>query len=90
MVTQNSSNISHDRASLSALLRESDCWIVFTKKDGSKRTMLASLRPEEIGDYEKKTDRVRAVNEDILPVWDIEAGAWRSVVIDNILSVEVS
>lgn len=88
MDTHNLSNFS--RSDVSKLLRESDCWVVFTKKDGTKRTMLASLRSEVIGDYEKKTGRTRPVNEDILPVWDIEADAWRSIVVDNIISVEAS
>jgi hypothetical protein len=40
--------------------------------------------------YEKKTDRVRSVrepNDNILPVWDLEAGAWRSVNIDTIENI---
>lgn len=95
MATQTSSNGSspnqtYSRSELSAILHESDCWVVFNKKDGSKRTLLASLRPEVIQAYERKTDRVKTVNEDILPVWDIEARAWRSITIGSIISVEIS
>ena len=71
------------------LLRASNAEIVFTKKDGTKRLMKCTLREGEIVQYEKKTERVVKANDSILPVWDLEAAAWRTINIDTIESVKV-
>lgn len=61
--------------------------ITFTKKDGTERVMKATLQADVITPYEKKTDRVKTVNEDILSVWDLDKDAWRSVTISSITSM---
>ena len=71
------------------LLRTQYAEIVFTKKDGSKRLMKCTLRESEIVQYEKKTDRIVKENDSILPVWDLEAAAWRTINLDTIESVQV-
>lgn len=75
--------------SVRELLRNNYVEIIFTKKDGSKRTMKCTLREGEIIPYEKKTERTAKVNDSILAVWDLEAAAWRTVNINTIESVRV-
>ena len=78
-----------DKADLSQLLRESNAEITFTKKDGTKRIMKCTLREGVAIPYEKKTDRTREPKDNVLPVWDLEANAWRSVNTETIEDVKV-
>lgn len=62
--------------------------VTFLKKDGTERNMLCTLKPEEVPSYEKKTDRVKAVNEDICSVFDIEKQEWRSFRFDSVTQIK--
>jgi hypothetical protein len=70
--------------------------IVFTKKDGTERRMLCTTNPSLIPVVitESTEDKVekpaRKVNEEVLPVYDLEAKAWKSFRWDSIKSVEFS
>lgn len=64
--------------------------ITFTKKDGTERTMKCTLKEELMLPYEKKTDRVKEVSKDVLPVYDLEKESWRSFRLDSITKVEFS
>ena len=77
------------KQSIANLLRQHEATITFTKKDGSERVMKCTLKEGVVVPHEKTTDRVKEPKNDILPVWDTEASAWRSVTIPNILSIEV-
>lgn len=61
--------------------------VTFVKKDGSERTMLCTLSEDAVPPIEKKTDRVKASNEEVLPVYDLDAKGWRSFRLDSILTV---
>lgn len=61
--------------------------IVFTKVDGTERTMYCTLKEDVVVPYEKKTDRVRAGNDDVLRVWDLEKNEWRGFRLDAIREV---
>ena len=76
------------RAELTKALSEQNAEILFTKKDGSERVMKCTLRSGVAIPYEKKTDRTREGQPNILPVWDLEADGWRSVNIETIKEVK--
>jgi hypothetical protein len=64
--------------------------LTFTKKDGSDRVMKCTTNPTYImfkdpSILETKSDR--KVNEDVMPVFDLDAGGWRSFRWDSIKSV---
>ena len=64
--------------------------LTFTKKDGSERVMKCTTNPTYImfkdpSILESKRDK--KINEDVLPVFDLEAGGWRSFRWDSIKSV---
>lgn len=64
--------------------------VTFTKVDGSERIMKCTLNESLIpqSTEEKKTDRVKAENDNVLAVWDLEAEGWRSFKIDSVKSVQ--
>lgn len=66
--------------------------VVFTKKDGTERVMECTISPSLVpvepiveGTEPKKEKKV---NEDIMPVYDLEAQSWRSFRWDSIKRVE--
>jgi hypothetical protein len=75
--------------------------IVFTKKDGTERTMLCTTSSAIVPLVEEKvhitnTDnpvdfpvpkKEKKVNEDVMPVYDLEAKAWKSFRWDSIKQV---
>ena len=61
--------------------------IKFTKTDGSKRHMKCTLMDAFIKPHEKKTDRDKKINENIISVWDVDKEGWRSFRFDSIISI---
>ena len=57
--------------------------VVFTKADGSERKMLCTLQDKYIA---IKPTSEREKNNDVLSVWDIDKGAWRSFRYDRVIS----
>lgn len=74
---------------LSNLLKENVLEVTFVKKDGEERRMKCTLQKDVAIPYEKKTDRERIVKDDILPVWDLDKGAWRSINLSTVQAVVV-
>ena len=62
--------------------------VTFTKSDGSERVMKCTLVDEYIPNTDERTS-TRAVNESVLPVWDIDKNAWRSFRIDSVKAIQV-
>jgi hypothetical protein len=74
-----------DKNVIKEKLRAGNCTVVFTKADGTERSMLCTLHESAIPPAEpKKTDRVKKDNDDVLAVWDIEKQSWRSFRYDAI------
>jgi len=67
--------------------------VVFTKADGTERTMRCTLLAEYLPAPEGPqllTESTRKENDSVLSVWDIENGGWRSFRLDSIKSIVVS
>lgn len=79
-----------DRDWLLELLRQGEIEVTFTKTDGTQRVMACTLKEGVVVPHEKKTERVKEVNEDIIPVWDIEKQAWRSFKLSTVQAVNVN
>ncbi len=99
MDTTNSLNMSvnglnflqaNNKQTMQELLRTFVATVTFTKKDGTERVMKCTLKPDIAVPHEKKTDRVKEPKDDLLPVWDIEAEAWRTITLPNVLKVEIN
>jgi hypothetical protein len=80
-------------------LKVSDVTIVFTKKDGTERTMIATLDPsklpvresiepkEGIRESIEPKEGKREVSTDAIAVVDTEIGQWRSFNFSNVISI---
>jgi hypothetical protein len=73
---------------LIGLLKERPIELKFEKKDGSIRDMTATLKEDLVIPYEKKTEKEKAINEDILPVFDVSKQEWRSFRLDSIKEIK--
>ena len=78
------------REFLKGVLKNETATLTFQKKDGTMRVMKCSLREEHMPSYEKKTERVRATNDETLSVVDLEKNEWRSFRYDSIRKIEFS
>lgn len=58
--------------------------VTFTKKDGTERTMKCTLKEDLMLPYEKKTEKTKEENKEILAVYDLEKESWRSFRLDSI------
>lgn len=70
-------------------LLENECEVEFTKKDGSVRVMKCTLKSDLVGTYEKKTEKVKEVNEEVCPVYDLEKKEWRSFRFDSVTCLTI-
>lgn len=64
--------------------------VTFTKKDGTERIMKCTTNPTYIMFKEPasvESKREKKINEDVMPVFDMEAGHWKSFRWDSIKSV---
>jgi hypothetical protein len=82
-----SSDLNKFKVWLKNLLQREKVTITFTKKDGSLRKMFCTTNPTYImfkdpTSIESKSDR--KVNNDIIPVYDLEADGWRSFRWDSV------
>jgi hypothetical protein len=76
-------------------LHETDLTVVFTKKDGSLRTMICTLAESKIPEEKrpkhiepKEGEKPRVLSNDVARVFDIEKSEWRSFRWDAIINVE--
>ena len=88
--TTPSFSLDKSKESIQNLLRNFVAVITFTKKDGTERVMKCTLKQDIAIPHERKTERVKEPKDDLLPVWDIEASAWRTITVPNILTVEIN
>jgi hypothetical protein len=73
---------------LQGLLKEGNVIVTFTKSTGEERKMKCTLKEGVVPLYEKKTDRAKAKNDEVLSVWDLDKNEWRSFRLDSIKTVE--
>ena len=76
-------------------LRAGPVTVTFTKKDGTERKMkcttdttLIMFKDPTI--VESKSTTTRKVNEDIMPVFDLENAAWKSFRWDSVKQVSIT
>lgn len=84
------SNMKRFKLWLKNVLKQENVSVTFTKKDGSERVMRCTTNPTFImfkdpASVESKSER--KVNDDVMPVFDLDANAWRSFRWDSIKNV---
>lgn len=66
--------------------------VVFTKVDGTERTMKCTLLPEYmpsevVQGQQLLTENAKPENPNTISVWDIESNGWRSFRLDSIKTI---
>ena len=83
----------YERDQLLKDLRENVMAVYFTKVNGDKRemrcTLMPSLLPPNYMKEETEEKKFHDENKDVLAVWDVMKGGWRSFRIDSIEYVEM-
>ena len=74
-----------NRDTLIKNLQKKTMRITFTKINGEERVMDCSLQEHIIPPTDAKN---RKENEEVLPVFDINKGEWRSFRMDSIINIE--
>ena len=69
---------------LMSILKTNTVGLTFKKKDDTIREMKCTLAEEKLPEIEKKTERVRKENDNVISVFDIEKNEWRSCRYDSI------
>jgi hypothetical protein len=79
-----------DRYTLKETLVNGIATVTFEKADGSLREMRCTLQPAYLpAQLLQEGVTPRKENMDVLAVWDIDAGGWRSFRMDSIKSIVV-
>lgn len=87
-MSDNPMSSSGGRAWLQGLLKDGPAVITFVKSNGEERKMRCTLAEDVVPQYEKKTEKVKTKNDDVLPVWDLDKQEWRSFRLDSIKLIE--
>ena len=75
---------------LLGLLSHHEITVVFTKKDGTERTMRCTRSAKVLPPQpESVMETKRKENTNTIAAYDMEAGAWRSFTVKNIIKVTV-
>jgi hypothetical protein len=69
-------------------LKAGPCKVVFSKVNGEEREMNCTLEESVVPAYEKRTDRVKAPNDNTVSVWDLDKSQWRSFTVSSVISFE--
>lgn len=76
-----------------ANLKEQNCEVTFTKKNGDVRvmqcTLMESVLPKASKDEPLTQKKVRAVNEEVCVVYDTNALGWRSFRWDSVTDFKI-
>lgn len=67
--------------------------VSFVKLDGTNREMNCTLNPSLVPQPEKEVDvpkKERIINENVLPVYDLDNSAWRSFSWDRLTSLKIN
>ena len=79
-----------NRTEMMKELQDRDCRVIFKKTNGEERDMVCTLREDAIPAASKadplSQKKVRSVNEEVIPVWDVNKQAWRSFRVDSVIS----
>ena len=85
-----------DKYALKEQLQNGVVTVVFEKANGEERTMRCTLsdlyvpqvEPQMLSEYDGNVPKsTRQLNDSVQPVWDIDAGGWRSFRLDSVKQV---
>ena len=68
-------------------LHSAICEVTFVKVSGEERVMKCTLNEDIVPPFEAKGTKKK--NEDVVSVWDLDKGAWRSFRVDSVKALAV-
>ena len=75
---------------ITRLLYEHDCEVVFTKKDGTVRTMPCTLRAEAMPQREATAlHETKLYKPETITVWCLDKSEWRAFKVANVQEIRV-
>lgn len=75
---------------LRGVLRSEKVTVFFTKKDGTERKLICTLKEDKIPNEKSPKNSGKAKSEDSIAVFDLEKSDWRSFRFDSVKKVEFS
>lgn len=72
---------------LKNLLKTNVMVVTFNKVNGDKRIMNCTLREDVLPEYD--SDSTRKKSDNVLSVWDVDRGDWRSFRYDSVTSFQI-
>jgi hypothetical protein len=78
---------------LKSHLKHGPVTVIFTKKDGTERVMKCTTNPTVIMFKDPtilESKKERKVSEDVMPVYDLEADAWKSFRWDSVKTIQLT
>lgn len=82
-------NTLKNKHELKEIIQNGVVTVIFTKADGTERTMKCTLLPEYLpqqGQFLVESSN-RKENNAVLSVWDIDANGWRSFRLDSVKEI---
>lgn len=82
-----------DKYALKEQLKNGVVTVTFEKKDGTERTMRATLSdlyvPQVLAEYDDQqpAPAQRKLNDSVQSVWDIDENGWRSFRLDSVKNI---
>lgn len=78
------------RKNLKNQLKDCVATVTFQKADGSIRVMRCTLMENHLPVVEEsETKPKRKTNDDVLAVWDLDQGGWRSFRLDSVKGISI-
>lgn len=74
---------------MKGMLRKNAVSVTFRKQNGDERVMNCTLQEGIAIPHIKTTDRIKEVDVEVCPVWDIDKSAWRSFKYESVLKVSI-
>jgi hypothetical protein len=73
---------------LRGLLRSEKVTVLFTKKDGSERKLICTLKEDKIPNEKAPKNIGKAKSDEAIAVFDLEKSDWRSFRFDSVKKIE--
>ena len=78
-----------ERLDIVSKLQSNQCIVKFTKVNGESRVMHCTLRPIDLPEQTDLEEVSYKKSQDVVTVWDLDKGAWRSFRVDSIVEFNV-
>jgi hypothetical protein len=90
MISEMAMEVTVERSEMIKHLQICECSVLFKKVDGTERRMRCTLNDRLIENGKIAEREVKARNDNVLAVWDVENKGWRSFRVDSVIDFTTS